>query len=153
MVLFVLDAFVFNQGVLAAITLMFVLFGFLPKALIAYFKRSSPRYYLKKSLIYAVMAVGVLGANYVNNQTARQRAELLIGKIEAYRAAQGEYPARLEALVPGYIDAVPMSKYTLVHNRFFYIKGRSNVLLGYVHFPPFGRRIYSFETKKWEYLD
>jgi len=152
-VLFVLDAFVLGQGVIAVITLLIVVFGFMPKAVIAFFKRRSPRYYLKKSLIYTVMAVGVLGVIFVNNRIARERAEHLIDKIEDYKTAEGKYPETLETLIPEHIDAIPKSKYTVSHNRFLYIYGKGGVLLGYVHLPPFGRLMYSFDTKKWASLD
>jgi hypothetical protein len=152
-ILFILDAFILNQGVIAAIALLFVLFWFLPKALSLYFKKASPGYYLKKSLIYTIMAVSVLGANYLNNNIARQRAESLIAKIEKYKVDNGNYPPQLKELIPKYIDSVPVAKYALGFNRFYYINGRDDVLLLYVHFPPYGRPMYSFNRKEWTIID
>ena len=43
--LFILDALIFNQGVIALLALLVVIFGFLPKALSFFFKKKSPRYY------------------------------------------------------------------------------------------------------------
>jgi len=152
-ILFILDAFILNQGVIAAIALLFVLFWFLPKALSLYFKKASPGYYLKTSLIYTIMALSVLGSNYLNNDIAMQRAESLVTKIEEYKGDNGNYPLQLKELIPKYIDSVPIAKYALGFNRFYYINGKNDVLLLYVHFPPYGRQMYSFVRKEWTTID
>ncbi len=99
------------------------------------------------------MAVGVLGINYLNNQIARQRAKSLIKNIEEYKVDNGEYPLTLEALVPNYIESVPASKYTLRNNSFKFINNNGKASLLYVHLPPYDRPTYSFNNKKWTYID
>lgn len=119
------------------------------------FKKEPPGYYLRKSLIYTVMVIGVFGANYLNNQMARERAISLIGKINEYKADKGEYPLTLEELLPEYAASIPVPKYTLgfMDNSFHYVNNDGSALLWYVRTPPFRRPTYSFNKKQWTYVD
>ncbi len=66
---------------------------------------------------------------------------------------KGEYPLTLEALVPVYIESIPTSKYTIGNNSFKFINNNGSACLLYVHLPPYGRPTYSFNDKKWTYID
>lgn len=109
---------------------------------------------LKKKIfiagIYAVMAVLVLVSNNLNNSIAMKRAGMIITACENYKNKHGNYPSKLEDLVPEFLNKIPTAKYALLSSNFRYSAGR---YLMYVSLPPFGRPTYSFESKKWGYLD
>ena len=84
---------------------------------------------------------------------AQRRGSEVARAVEAFRDTHGEYPARLESLVPEFLPSVPLPKYTLVFNRFHYIRTKETADLFYVVMPPFGRREYVFETKQWRDFD
>ncbi len=92
----------------------------------------------------------------MNAGIAATRAQALISACKAYRAQRGEFPDRLEDLVPGFIPAVPRANYTL-WGAFRYWNGSQTKepdhVLTYVVFPPFGRRLYHFEEDRWSSLD
>ena len=84
---------------------------------------------------------------------ARSRAEILIATCERYKEKNNKYPGKLSDLVPDFIKKIPVAKYTLTSNKFFYITSQDSHLLFYVTMPPFGRPTYSFEKQKWAYID
>lgn len=83
--------------------------------------------------------------------TARKGAQQIIAACEAYKRQTGRLPARLEQLVTAFLPKVPLAKYTLLYNDFWYIS--QSGMLTYVVLPPFGRRVYDFSTARWNYLD
>jgi hypothetical protein len=84
---------------------------------------------------------------------ARDRAESLIVAVERFQAQHGRYPERLEEMVPELVAEIPRAKYVVIADRFRYFKSGSRHSLMYVEMPPFGRRIYTFEDRKWTTLD
>ena len=151
-VLFALDAFVLNQGAIAAITLLAVLVGIFPVAMYRWLRHGDRRH-LGTSLIYTVAALLVFAANHVNNKIAEVRAAELISRVEHYKADTGAYPASLAALVPAYIDHVPRAKYTIFFAEFTYQSRPGMTTLAYMDLPPFGRPSYDFDNRNWYYLD
>jgi len=151
--IFIIDALFLNQGVIAMITLIVVFIFWLPLAIILIFKKQPSRIPLIKSFIYGFMAVSVLGANTLNNKLAQNRAEALIVAIEQYHQDNAKYPDKLENLVPQYIPKVPIAKYVLSFNKFWYSNHNEYPDLYYVDLPPFGRPTYNFNHKKWIYID
>jgi len=140
-ILFFLDALFFNQGAIAAITLLLVLFYFLPKL------------QFNKCIIYTLMAIAVFASNYGNNRLAEHRATELVTVIEQYEIDNGAYPDNLDALIPQYIESVPLAKFTFVTNKFRYFNNNNKPIFFYVDFPPFGRPTYDFDKKQWFYID
>lgn len=153
LVIFVIDAFVMNQGGIAAILIMAIVFWWLPKSAIFLFKRQSPKIQLTKSIIYGITALCVFGANTINNKIAENRAEQLIHNIEQYHQANSKYPDKLADLVPTYISRVPLAKYTFVFSEFVYFNQDENASIFYFALPPFGRPTYNFNNKSWIYHD
>jgi FlaA1/EpsC-like NDP-sugar epimerase len=151
-VIFFLDAFILNQGVVAGLMLLIVVFVFLPKAIYRQIKNREYKPVYIKCLIYGSTAFLIFGSNYLNNVIAHNRSVMLITTIEQYKSENGEYPENLEALVPKYIEAVPTAKFSLM-NEFWYHKQNGDASLFYVAFPPFGRPIYYFSKKEWGYMD
>ena len=151
--LFVLDALVMGQGLVAALTLIGVGVWLLPKAyLFALIGRNAwPT--LRLAAVLGVAAIAIMATINFNNGVAHERAEQLVGAIESYRTVTGRYPADLDDLVPGYVQTVPRAKYTLSFNRFIYLNRGDRVSLAYVDVPPFGRPYYDFHGHAWRYID
>lgn len=155
--LFVLDAFVLNQGVVALVIILFVLFVLMPRALWAL--RSSRRLYLErltKTGIYLLACVAVFVANAMQNRMANRRAVEIGQACLAYHAKYRHYPQRLDELVPEFLPSVPLAKYSLGGSAVFFYAWRPDggePMLFYEAMPPFGRRFYHMETGRWEFLD
>ncbi|MEK6742604.1 MAG: hypothetical protein AABZ15_03290 [Nitrospirota bacterium] len=153
--LFVLDAFILNQGVLSAGILFVALVSLAVMGAMMIFKKE--REFLKRrtiiAVIYAVMALMVQGSNDLNNRVAMKHAGMIITACENYKNKHGAYPAKLSDLVPEFLNNVPPAKYTFASGNFRYSASDTKHDLMFVRFPPFGRPIYHFETKKWGYLD
>jgi hypothetical protein len=152
-ILFVLDAFVLNQGFIALVTIFIALPIILLKAVAG--RKDKPL--LKKRLnafgIYFTMSVLILTSIFINNKIAKSRAEAVIGACEKYKDKNQEYPEKLSDLVPDFINKVPLSKYTFGSNRFMYLASKEAHLLFYTAMPPFGRPTYNFEKQRWSYTD
>lgn len=157
--LFVIDAFVFNQGVISILVyyVSFVcLFVFTVMFLLKK-SREVMKIRILIAVIYIVAAFMVQQANSMNQELAMKRAKMVIAACEDYKNKHGAYPAQLTDLVPEFLQEVPATKIVIptgISNTAFRYStrdGRHDLM--YVHFPPFGRPIYHFETKKWGYLD
>ena len=59
----------------------------------------------------------------------------------------------MQALVPEYIPRVPGPRLALAADAFRYRVHDGNASLSYIVFPPFGRRIYRFQTGVWDVTD
>ena len=96
----------------------------------------------------------VFGNSMLQCEIAEANAERIIKACEEFRAANGKYPGTLEDLVPGYLKSVPRAKYCLMFGEFRYWNGEQvPAMLEWCKIPPFGRKIYHFEDRRWGYLD
>lgn len=146
------DAFWLNQGIIASLVGVGLLVIGLPLALLK--KPPAARVQRFRNLaIYTASVVLVFVLNALNNRIAASRAEAIVSSVKAFHAKNGRYPASLNNLAPEFIDHVPLAKYTLGQNRFYYHVTEGRAVLYYVDFPPFGRPIYWFSEDKWGYLD
>ena len=152
LLLFVLDAYCFNQGVLAGAVALYLLAVRLPRS---FRRRFAPvrRQRLRNIAVYVTASVLVFVANHFNNAMARERAETLVEAVQAFQAAHGSYPTSLEDLVPEFLDCVPPAKFAAVFDRFSYGVVNGDAFLFYVEMPPFGRPIYWFNSHRWSYVD
>ncbi len=101
-----------------------------------------------------LIPVGVLLlaiCNYtVQRQIAKANSATLIQACESYYKDNGKYPDRLDQLVPRYLGSVPMAKYCL-SGGFWYFPQQH--MFFYEDIPPFGRPVYTFDDKRWGYVD
>jgi hypothetical protein len=114
-------------------------------------------------LIPVVMGLLAVGNFYLQATIAMGNAADVIKACERYREANGSYPEQLDQLVPRYLSEVPRAKHCCFEGEFRYwgphilageMAGQTrHAMLVWCEFPPFGRRIYHFETAKWTYLD
>ena len=154
--LFILDALVLNQGFVALCLILITLFILLPRAL--WVRREDRHRYelrLAKAGIYLIAAVAVFASNTLQNRMADRRAIKIGNACLSFRVKYQRYPRRLDELVPEFLPSVPVPKYTLGADHFFYYSPPSGgePMLFYEAVPPFGRRFYHLETKGWGYLD
>jgi hypothetical protein len=153
--LFVLDAFLLNQGFVAVILILVTLFVFFPIAL-ALRRRDRRKYEqrLVKIAIYVLTGVAVLTCNTLQNRVADRRAIAIGNACLAYRAKYHQYPAELIDLVPEFLPSVPDAKWN--GESFRYSRGLGpdhEPMLFYEAVPPFGRRFYHMESGSWGFLD
>ena len=94
--------------------------------------------------------VGVGSANNaVQIKIAEAHAAHIILACEGFHAANGRFPKSLDELVPRYIPSVPCAKYCLAYGKFNY----EQPMMAWCVIPPFNRRVYNFETRRWTYID
>jgi len=154
-VIFVIDAFGFSQGVwsvLGALVLVVV-------TLVSIRRTSKPRVVLLKIGIALILVPAVWASLYAQNALAQSRATTVIAAVERYHEDRGAYPKHLDDLVPAYLPSVPRAKYE-VFGSFDYFDGTAgnpnaaqNPTLFYTDLPPFGRPTYNFVEHRWGYLD
>jgi hypothetical protein len=104
-------------------------------------------------LVPVVTGMFVIANFSLQGKIAMGNAARVIEACEQYREVNGAYPERLSELVPRFLSSVPKAKYCFMWSEFGYYSGSPGHLLLWCEFPPFGRRVYNFETGKWRYLD
>lgn len=118
--LFIFDAFLLNQGIVAFLIIPLIFFVFLPRALWAL--RTSRSLSLQRFIragIYLLAAAAIFVTNAQQNRMADRRAVVLGKACLAYHAKYNQYPERLNQLVPEFIPSVPLAKYTLASGNSF----------------------------------
>lgn len=148
-----LDAFFINQGGIALLVGLWVLVIGLPVTFLSKKFVTVRRQRLRDIAIYIAAVILVFVFNAANNNIAKRRADVLVSAVKAFHAENRHYPKSLEELVPQYVERIPLAKYTLTSNRFFYSGSDQDAILFYVELPPFGRPTYSFARDEWTYLD
>lgn len=147
--LFITDALVLGQGLLAALLLITVFGGLVPQALLLRKLRRDVWPTARLAVLFGVTAVAIMTTINLNNHLARQRASDVVAAIELYYATNGRFPLVLEALVPRFLAAVPRAKFTLAFNDFIYQPRTRDAVLAYVEVPPFARLCYDFAERRW----
>ena len=147
--LFVTDALLLGQGLLAALLFIKVFGGLVPKALLLKKVQRDGRPTVRRALLFGLTAVAIMMTVNFNNHLARQRAIRLIAAIELFHATHGRFPLALEALVPRYLGAVPRAKLTLAFSDFQYQTRERGAMLAYIEVPPFGVSCYDFGERRW----
>jgi hypothetical protein len=103
-------------------------------------------------LVPVVTGLVIIANSSLQGKIAMSNAARVIEACEEYRGINGAYPERLSELVPRYLSSVPRAKCCLLFGEFWYFGSPGHILLWH-ELPPFGRRVYTFETGKWGYLD
>src|SRR4051812_8296014 len=115
-------------------------------------RRPDARVAVARILMPILTLLLVLANASVQNTMAKANAARLIQACEHYREAKGVYPERLSDLVPGYLNSIPRAKYCLMRSDFGYHGPRLPTLYWW-SCPPFGRNVYTFDTREWRYVD
>jgi hypothetical protein len=109
----------------------------------------------------ALVRIGIpaltLGLARTNNDVqlgiAEANAQRVVAACEAYHAANGRFPQKLDELVPQYLNSVPVAKYCLLQPASFAYYDLGTPKLYWYVVPPYLRKIYDFHTRSWSYLD
>jgi len=152
-ILALVDALFFAQGVLALALCLAGFIYYLPRAIGAYPDRRLFRVRAIKAGTTVVAGSAAIASIVIMNAIAEDRAKEVIAAIEAYKATSGGYPARLEQLVPAYLSEVPQAKPAGMMRAFDYHAGEADHTLMYTVVPPYGRKLYHFERQRWSALD
>jgi hypothetical protein len=140
-------------GLYAFLVGVFLIFVYLPRSLLARKYATCRKDRLIRFSLYLTAVGVVLSLIPINRQIAQDRAERIIAAVENYKAAEGRYPDRLDQLVPKFMAEVPAkARVAFTDSGFRYLAGDGPMLM-YVAMPPFGRRIYTFETRSWGFID
>lgn len=115
-------------------------------------RRSSSVVAAARMLMPLVTGILVVANYSVQGTIAMGNAARLIEACERYREANGAYPERLADLAPHYLSSIPRAKYCCSSSEFGYC-GSPQHTLSWWKCPPFGRRVYTFETGEWRYVD
>ena len=95
----------------------------------------------------------VLANDAVQFRIAKARAARVVTACEEFHVANGKYPRSLDELVPRHMPSIPRAKYCLVFGEFRYWNMDGSPMLVWYVVPPFGRKIYDFENRRWNYID
>lgn len=158
-VLVALDGLVVGQGALTFLIVFVAILIQLAKLLRHALRRERSLALARLAAcgIYTLTLVSVVGFIRLNTVVAERRALAVVSACKAYKARHGQFPKRLEDLVPAFLPAVPRAKYTLMFNRFAYWDWSQQRpprhVLVYVAVPPVGRRLYILEEDRWSKLD
>ncbi|MGD8226744.1 MAG: hypothetical protein PVI20_03120 [Desulfobacteraceae bacterium] len=106
-----------------------------------------------RSLALCLTVFAILSTFMFNRHMGHVNARLIIKAVEDYRSEQGKYPERLEDLVPQYFSKLPPAAIRFESTKYHYIHHKDHHRLMWAEAPPFGRRMYHFETKKWSTID
>ena len=107
---------------------------------------------LARVLIPIVTGLVIVGNSALQRRVATTNAARLVEACERHREALGEYPARLADLVPRFMPAIPRAKYCLMRGEYRYT-APPTATLSWFDVPPFGRRVYRFDTGEWRSVD
>lgn len=104
-------------------------------------------------IVIPTLTFGVaIANNAVQVRIAESNAPRIVAACEEFYAATGRFPKTLDELVPRYMPSVPRAKYCLNYGEFVYFSHGKPMLAWYV-VPPFDRRIYDFETRRWSHIE
>ncbi len=115
-------------------------------------ERAGFRFTLFKAAIPALTLGLVLANNAVQIKIADANASRIIAACERFHGVNGRFPKSLDELVPRYMPFVPRAKYCLGYGEFDYFSFGKPMLVWCV-VPPYDRRIYDFETRRWNCID
>jgi hypothetical protein len=156
-VLYVEDALVTSIPLFALVLFAVVVLYFLPATLWALrSNRRVARVRATNAGICLLVAISIFVTIGLQNRMATRRAVKLGDACLAYRAKYHHYPKNLKALVPEFISSVPVARYGLFggdHFSYFSLEDDREPMLYYEAIPPFGRRFYHMESRRWGFLD
>ena len=152
--LFAIDGICLGQFGFAVLLLGWTLLVRLPMIALAWKDKPLRIFRIKKVALYLLAVIGIMVLFIFNRQVGTQRADELVKAVEAYSAKHGQFPQNLEQVVPDFMSAVPLARYTLASNDFSYKTGPDGKhVLSWTVTPPFARKSYTFEEKRWVTLD
>lgn len=152
--LFAIDGICLGQFGFAVLLFGWTVLVRVPMIALAWKDKPLRVFRIKKVALYLLAVVGITALFIVNRQVGTQRADELVKAVEAYSAKHGQFPQNLEQVVPDFMSAIPLARYTLASNDFSYRTAADGKhVLSWTEIPPFARKSYTFEEKRWVTLD
>lgn len=160
--LFGFDGWIGGQGFLSLAVLYFGGPLLVIRALLAWKEPVLLRRRFASVGIYAVAALAAIALVRHDQAGARARAEQVIAACEAFKAANGDFPGKLDELTPKFLPAIPPARQVGMTTKKFtyfvagpneFVKGTNVHVLIYQVIPPFGKAYYVFEEKRWGFYD
>lgn len=152
--LFAIDGICLGQFGFAVLLLGWTVLVRLPMIALGWKDKPLRIFRIKKVALYLLAVICIMALFIFNRQVGTQRADELVKAVEAYSAKHGQFPQNLEQVVPEFMSAVPLARYTLASNDFSYKTGQDGKhVLSWTVIPPFARKGYTFEEKRWVTLD
>ena len=110
---------------------------------------------LQRAGIYLALAILAVGAGRLQMAVMRRHADRVVRACQRYQAEHGAYPESLEALVPGYLEAIPSVNFALLSGSYHYSRRGLNdpPMLWYHDLGPASRQSYSFQEGRWVHAD
>ena len=102
--------------------------------------------------IIVIVLIMVLGNAWLQTKIAYARSEQVIQACNRYKESTGEYPNKLEELVPAYLPSVPWAKYALMGFFMYHHSRERGTRLSWMDELLFGSRVYYFEEGRWRHL-
>lgn len=117
------------------------------------FQRPGWRLALLRIAIPAMTLGLVLANNAVQLRIAKANASRIIAACEKFHADNSKYPHTLYELTPRYMPSIPCAKYCVMFGEFRYRNDEKGPSLSWCVYPPYGRKTYDFEKRRWNYID
>ena len=125
--------------------------------LISILKNAIQRPGWRLALLRIAIPAATLGLALANDDVqckiGEANAPRIVAACEEFRAANGRFPKTLDDLVPAYLPSIPRAKYCLDYGEFRYWNIDGSPILVWYLVPPYGRKIYDFEKRRWNYID
>ena len=104
----------------------------------------------RRVAIYGAAVALIILGSFGNVALAASRGARVAAAVKQYRSANGDYPERLEQLVPAYLPELPSCCIRASHSQFDYFRlpGKAHPTLFWVAVMPFGKGSYRFETNE-----
>lgn len=154
LIVIVMDVVVLGAPMLAAAAAFFSATAGLFWALAAFRERGVLLTRLRALAIVLAISGPLTAYGMYDSRLARERVTAVAESLKAYKAKHGDYPDKLEALVPEYLPQVPKALTFGTGSRIRYIRGKDgSAELIYVSIPPFGRSRLRVDTGKWDFFD
>ena len=104
---------------------------------------------IKKSGVFLILCMLLMGYSKVNHYIAKGRAEKIVSVCQEYKAKNGVYPTSLKDLVPDFIVKIPRAKYTVMWGVYKYVENK----IIYVSEPFSVTPAYDLTEKKWTFVN
>ncbi|MFH1453124.1 MAG: hypothetical protein ABIH00_03995 [Armatimonadota bacterium] len=139
--LFFLDALIFQQGIIAVITALTVIFYFVPRTFFVLKDREKFIKNTENIVIYGIVAIAVILCIQASHKIAAKRADIVISALEKYNEEYRHYPSDLKQLTPDFLSKVPKAKPTLMFSNFFYTSLDDGYILAYTVYKILARKL------------
>jgi len=149
------DVLFFGAPALGAYAALALALWLVPRILIAWRRPELRRHRARVALVMLGVILLDCGVYAVYEIVAQKRVTEVAEALVRYKARAGDYPERLQQLVPDYLPAVPAAKpgFVMLSSIWYHNTPSGPTALMYVSFPPYYRKVLDLDTLQWTVLD